>query len=406
MSRVRIAVTGVGLVTPLGVEREQAWKSLLHGDSAGRQFSFADAVANATQSGEDWYGAPVNLPSTAAQTRPSQFAVAASREALRQSGWTDSIPAETACVIGTSKTDLNAVDNLFSQLAAREKSVASLSPLYSSFPAAQVAAEFHLAGPVLCPVAACATGLVSIIRAAELVRHGETRLSIAGSTDSSLHRGLLASYRRLGVLAPAGNDPAQACRPFDRRRSGFIVGEGAAAMVLEDWDQAQQRGVTPIAEWVDGLVGCDPTGLTGVDESGATLANLIQRLLQRNHLNPQDISALCYHGTATQMNDFTEARAAKLVFGNVPPGFGIKGAIGHLMGAAGAVETAVSVLALRDQILPPSVNHEEHDPDCPNRLTGNVAKPMSIEYLLKTSLGFGGHLAVGLLKRVHPGSPE
>lgn len=177
-------------------------------------------------------------------------------------------------------------------------------------------------------------------------------------------------------------------------------------MVLEDWDQARQRGATPIAEWVDGLVGCDPTGLTGVDESGATLANLIQRLLHRNHLQPQDISALCYHGTATQMNDFTEARAAELVFGDVPPGFGIKGAIGHLMGAAGAVETAVSALALRDQILPPSVNHEEHDPGCPNRVTGNVAKPMPIEYLLKTSLGFGGHLAVGLLKRVRGRSPE
>ncbi|MEK6249256.1 MAG: hypothetical protein N2C12_13825, partial [Planctomycetales bacterium] len=177
------------------------------------------------------------------------------------------------------------------------------------------------------------------------------------------------------------------------------VGEGASTLILEDWEQAISRGATPLAEWIDGIIGCDPTGLTGVDSTGETLAALIDRLLARNDVRPSQVSAISYHGTATQMNDLTEARAIQMTLGDWPIGFGVKGAIGHLLGAAGAVETAFGVLALRDQVLPPTANHISHDPSCPNRVTRSEAVHQPIEYLLKTSLGFGGHLAVGLLKR-------
>lgn len=407
MSRVRIAVTGIGLVTPLGIDRETSWSNLLAGQTAARWLT-SDELAPAVPA-TPWYGAPVTVPESPLShlSRTSQFALIAARDALEQAQVSAGDLKSLGCVIGTSKTDLREVDRLFQQLSYRDAEVLSptINALFPSDPAQAIAAEFGLQGGVLCPVAACATGLVSVIRAAEMIRHGDLQAVLAGSTDSSLHPGLLASYRRLGVLAAPGTDPATACRPFDVQRTGFVVGEGAAVLILEEWEAALSRGATLIAEWVDGQLASDPSGLTAVDSSGQTLARLISNLLDRNRVSSDQVSAICYHGTATHMNDLTEARAVAESLSQRPVGFAVKGAIGHLMGAAGAVETAFSLLSLRDQLLPPTVNHTEHDPDCPNRLTGADAMRQPIEYLLKTSLGFGGHLAVGLLKRVS-GPPD
>lgn len=399
MNQMRIAITGIGLVTPFSLHREQSWHQLLQGGKAGRFFHDCGAESADTAGAKLWYGAPVEMPAELlTQSRTSAFAQLAAAEAVTQAGITQEMIRETACVVGTSKTDLNAVDEIFHSLKEGNQSL-PIAPIFPSEPASDLAQYLRSTGPVIAPVAACATGLVSIIRAAELLRHGDASRAIAGSTDSSLHIGLLSSYRRLGVLARPGTDPSLACRPFDSERGGFIVGEGAGCMVLEDWEQARKRGVAPIAEWVDGLIGSDPSGLTSVDASGEILGEWILRLLRRNRVSPEKISAICYHGTATEMNDLTEARAIAKVFPHTPIGFGIKGAIGHLMGAAGSVETCLSALALRDQVVPPTANHRHHDERCPNVVTGAVAVQQPLEYILKTSLGFGGHVAVGLLKR-------
>ncbi len=407
MSRVRIAITGIGLVTPLGTGQEQTWQHVLNGNSAARWMSSAELDAANINSDFRWYGAPVQLADTQFAngirhlSRTAQFALTASQEAIHQAQLDARSLHTAACVIGTSKSDLRSIDSLFLGMSDEQAGLPDqqFSTLFPNSPVNEVATHFAIEGPVLCPVSACATGLVSLIRAAEFIQHDEVTCCIAGSADSSLHSGLLASYRRLGVLAPPGNDPSQACRPFDSNRSGFVVGEGASALVLESWDHAINRGAAPLAEWVDGIIGCDPTGLTSVDSTGETLAALIDRLLTRNNIAPSQVSAVSYHGTATELNDLTEARAIQKIFGDGPLGFGVKGAIGHLLGAAGAVETALGVLALRDQVLPPTVNHVNHDSDCSNRVTQHEAVHQSMEFLLKTSLGFGGHLAVGLLKR-------
>ncbi len=403
VNRVRIAVTGIGLVTPLGTETESTWEALQRGDSAARFLTEEEIGSNQIPARVRGYGARVELNNPGLHdSRSTIFALMAARQAIAQAQLSPEFQRSAGCVFGTSKTDLRATDDLFAKLHEDRtgQTEPAISALFPSSPSTAVANEFQLQGPASCPVAACATGMVSLIRAAELIRHGDASTVITGSTDCSLHAGLLASYRRLGVLAKPEDDPAQACRPFDQHRGGFVVGEGAAALVLEDWDQANERGAAPLAEWVDGLIGCDPTGLTAVDSTGETLAQLIQKLLDQNQVHPRQVSTICYHGTATRMNDLTEARAIQLVFGDRPTGFGIKGAIGHLMGAAGAVEAATSVCAIKDQIIPPTANHHHHDPECPNRVTGRHAVRQPIEYLLKTSLGFGGHLAVGLLKRV------
>lgn len=403
----RIAVTGLGLVTPLGLDATTTWQALLGGATAGCWINPASAYR--TASGND-FGAPVALDHSNRIPEVDQtlakstcFALLATQEALRQAGLSHADLKESACVIGTSKPDFQTVDKTLHECSSGVPLSSGLSALYPSMPAVEVAHHYHIHGPVLCPVAACATGLVSLIRAAELIRHGTVSQVICGSTDASLHPGLLASYKRLGVLAKPGDDPATACRPFDRTRTGFIVGEGAAVFVLEDWQTALSRGAKPIAEWIDGQIASDPTGITQINESGAGLTEIFRRVLNRNSLQPEEIDAICYHGTATRMNDFAEANAMLSLYGaanRVPDGFGIKGAIGHLMGAAGAVEAAISILALQDRVLPPTANFKQADPDCPIPLSHRPTELSNANYLLKTSLGFGGHLAVGLLKRV------
>lgn len=380
------------MVTPVGHDAPTSWQSLLAGSRGGRWLTNED-VGWSGSSTQKWFGAPAIASAT--DHRLIELARSATTEAIESAGLSSAELQQAACVIGTSKPDLRGADDVWT-------SGDLIDVLWPSSPAKAIAQQFHCQAGCLTPVAACATGLVSIIRAANLIRSGQTSLVLAGSTDSSLHAGLLASYKRLGVLANPGDDPATACRPFDSSRSGFIVGEGAATLVLEEWESAIRRGATPIAEWIDGRIGSDPTAMTSVDETGQTLAELLRRLLRQARLSPEEIRAVNFHGTATTMNDLTEQMALGHLSENSPAppvGFGIKGAIGHLMGAAGAVETATCVLALRDQILPPTVNHETPEPDFAIPLT---ASPTALagDHLLKVSLGFGGHVAAGILKRV------
>lgn len=414
MKPVRIAVTGVGLVTPLGTTRGETWNALLAGKRAARWLTAAElgdpALPAGPGPGHRWFGCPVEtgrLPPLSASPpsgRLVQFALTATREAVAQADLEPAQLAEAACVIGSSKPDLQPIDRWFRPSASDAPLPPSADALFGLFAASRAAAlvgtELGCRGPVLCPVAACATGLVSVIRAADLIRSGTARIAIAGGADASLHPGLLASYRRLGVLGAPGDDPASACRPFDSTRTGFAVGEGAGILVLEEWDHAIGRGATPLAEWLAGRLGSDPSGLTGVDVRGTSLARLIHLVLNETALAPSEIRTANLHGTATQSNDRAEASALRAVFGSDPDRLAcsaLKGGMGHLMGAAGAVETACSILALQAQRVPPTVNHVTTDPDCRLNLEGGS---ISSQYLLKLSLGFGGHLAAALLRRV------
>lgn len=457
MPRARIAVTGLGLVTPLGTDADLSWNAVLAGARSARwmtgtELGVPDQPGPAT--GQVWFGCPVDafdaadcpedslmssLPASLPEGfsgRLVPFARRAAREAIRQAGLNPDELRTAGCVIGTSKPDLVPIDHWLEALtvpssehlpetthheaaspgsnpwpgmpsnagpSVMECQSATLVPQawFPSHAASVVAAELGCMGAVLCPVAACATGLASIIRGADLIREGVCPVVIAGSADASLHPGLLASYRRLGVLADPGDDPAGACRPADARRNGFAVGEGAACLVLEDWDHARGRGARPLAEWLDGCIAGDPSGLTSVDESGATLASLIDRLVDRQKLLPRRIQVVNLHGTGTRQNDLAEAQALRRCFGpslERVACFALKGGLGHLMGAAGAVETALSVRAIAAQTVPPTANHLTFDPACGIHLNRTV-RPVACEHLLKLSLGFGGQIAAGLLKR-------
>ncbi len=410
----RVVVTGIGLVTSFGAGREVSWSAIRSGRSAVCRFDTSN-FGGSLPSDARWAGAsaPREFLSCADDEPVVAMALTAAREAMTDAGLSN-ISERGGCVIGTSKPGLRSfaravgqVFNLPGQPTTREPCrdghVENLA--YEFWPNAAtraVASEWNLLGPALCPVAACATGLVSLIRGADLIRSHECDVVLAGSSDASLVPIVLGSFQRLGVMARGFDEASSACRPFDATRSGFVIGEGAAVLVLEDREHANARGATVIAEFVAGGMASDPSGLTQVDPQGTSLAWLIRDVLRRANVSPTDIDAINLHGTATRTNDVAETRAVRSVFGTAADRIACssqKGAIGHLLGAAGSVESALAVLSLRDQVVPPTINLRSPDPNCDLDYVANVARPMPLRNVLKASLGFGGHLAVGLFRR-------
>jgi 3-oxoacyl-[acyl-carrier-protein] synthase II len=395
-----VLLTGLGLVTPLGGDRDSSWRRLLAGEVAVRPL-IADGLGQLVEgsaAGRDpagWVGAPaVGVAEPRSAEPVVGLALRAAREALADAGLAGDATLDRercGCVVGTSKGGLVSVRR------ALHGDVDAWATVPPAAAAQAVAREARFGGPLLCPVLACATGLAALVRGAELVRDGTCDLVLAGSSDASLLDVVVGSFRRLGVHASGGR--AARCRPFDARRDGFVVGEGAAIVVLESADHAQRRGAEACAEWLGGRTYGDATGLMQLDPEGSALVRAIDDTLRAAGRDREEVTAAFLHGTGTPTNDLVETRALHRAFGDHARrivGCGVKGSIGHLLGAAGSVETALAVQALRDGVVPPTTGLDERDPACDLDLAP-VARPFDAGLVLKTSLGFGGHVAVGLL---------
>lgn len=399
-----VVISGIGLVTPLGSNREATWQRVLAGDGALRPLTVGDL--NPSRAGDSsetpWIGAPVAWPDGAIDALSMGLepvlvmARIVAREAVADARLSPAAlqQSDCGCVFGTSKGGLHTLDQNLQAASGEAR------PWWESWPsnaATQLMQDFGMTGPSLCPVAACATGLVAIIRAAELIQRGDCAVVVAGSADCSLHPLVLASFQRLGVLSR--HRPAHAAsRPFDRRRSGFVIGAGAGCCVLERASRAHARGAPIYAAFRAGRIGCDPTGITALDESGGTLAPLLRQVIPGDEV--PDLIHL--HGTATRQNDRTECRAVRMALGSrceQTACTSVKGALGHLLGAAGSVELALTCLSLRDQIVPPSVNLQDRDDDCDLPFVTGRADRRPLRSALKLSLGFGGHQAAAWLER-------
>lgn len=396
-----VVITGIGLVTPLGADRETTWRRLLAG-ATGVDWLPGAAREPFERAGlpRPWGGlAPLPVGQLLpGRDRSIALARAAAAEALADAAL-DPVGGETGCVFGASKGGQSATA-LWWEAAHRHQPADLLPPfrdLWPSGPAAELAAHWNLRGPLLTPVAACATGLAACQRAVDLLREHACDVVLAGSVDAAVTPAVLASFRRLGVLAPAEPNPATAGRPFDRSRQGFAVGEGAACLVFERQSRAVRRGARWYCAWERGRLAADPTGLTQLAPEGQPL----QRLL-RDVLRGAVPDLLHLHGTGTLLNDAVESRAVAAVLGERLagiPAVSVKGALGHLLGAAGSVELALAALSLRDQIVPPVANLTDADPACPLPWLPRRAERRPLERVLKLSLGFGGHLAAALLRR-------
>tara|TARA_R110002072_G_scaffold302978_1_gene490640 strand:- start:55100 stop:56404 length:1305 start_codon:yes stop_codon:yes gene_type:complete len=428
--RNRVLITGVGVVSPLG-NREEFWRRLTAGETATRRLvpserdcefwpedsSGAVAVPSEDLTGTlSAYSRSDILPLL---TEPAiAHALAATLEALADAklhlDTTGRIVAErerVGCVIGTSKGGVRTLHEILlakrcrcpEPLARHRKSEADAwwPMIAPSGPAAAVSTLLGTRGPLLSPVAACATGLMSLVRAAELIESGACDVVIAGSSDASLAPSIIASFRKLGVLSKQHDKPESAIRPFDKNRDGFYVGEGAGVFVLESEDHARQRRATPYAEWLAGGNVADTFAMTKLSDDPESLTWLIGDVLKRSNLEPGDIDYLSLHGTATRMNDVCEMRAVNRSFGNARhelAGSSIKGAIGHLLGAAGSVEFAAMLLAMRDSLLPPTANLETPEDSFDINLVANKAQRRTVRHAMKLSLGFGGHLVAATVR--------
>jgi 3-oxoacyl-[acyl-carrier-protein] synthase II len=397
-----VLITGIGCVGPLGDDAETFWKRLLVGQRGVRLLTHDDFHGiDVLTTGPPFAGAPAVDPKRSdCQDDPVLRLVArAAAEAFSHAGLPrDSYdPDRAGCVVGTSKGGLTAFARAF---LAHRAGIASDDWLQvmPHVAAISTARRFDLRGPCLAPVAACATGLVSVLRALDLIRAGTCDLVVAGSGDASLHPAVLASFRRMGVLSSQFDEPSAACRPFNRDRNGFAVGEGSAVFVLERRTHARARGVGGIACVLGGAILSDPCGMTAVDASGASVARAIRDTLDRCGAAPRDVGHVNLHGTATRSNDIAEAAALRTALGSFAdrvPCTAIKGAIGHQLGAAGATELLAAALTVRDGVLPPTANLTDLDPDCALDLS---CEPRRVGGLgLKLSLGFGGHIAAALL---------
>lgn len=436
-----VVVTGIGLVTPLALDRERSWQRLLAGDRAARPLTseHIDHLTGLQQlPGLQLSGAPVDHPAVRARLRewpgltslPQWLQTAwteepvvamtllALREAADHAGLKLPLPDTTraACCVGASKGGLRTAESLCRLSSGGGSGADRTAPVNDSdtdghrwWHAFQVDAATRAVTAIAgvqqfqtCPVAACATGLISLIQAAAAISSGQCDLCLAGSADAALRASVLAAFHRLRVTSRYP-EPAAACRPFDQHRDGFVVGEGAAVLILESRAHACQRNAPIWARMTAGGWLSDPTGMTQIDTSGDTVAELLRRTLAAvpaaGHSpglsTPVDYVNL--HGTGTESNDLAEARGLARAFPEVRPWCsGVKGAIGHLLGGAGSVESALTLLALRDGVLPTTTNLTQPDPRCPIPLIQGQSQRRPIRRAVKLSLGFGGHVACGV----------
>ena len=405
----RIVLTGIGLCTPFGPDRESTWQGLLSGRSATTWLSAPHWTGDGKMA-----GATLCLPTTRPFPHPEplvELALTTAAESLADAGLDARSlePQRTGVVFGTSKGGLHTFSRMLASSRPDDrKSTQGNGPhdarewldVFPNRAAAAIGQWIGSTGPVLCPVVACATGLAACLRGAELIQNGDCDIVLAGSADASLQPALLGSFQRLGVLSRETSDPARACLPFDRQRSGFVIGEGAACLVLERLESARARGAVCYAEWLGGRMLSDAQGLTQLDPTGATLQRLLQMLSSAGRPVPDYLNL---HGTATATNDRIECQAIRNVFGVDCDRFDcscLLGVMGHLLGAAGSVELAAMGLAIRDQIIPPTVNLRDPDPACRLNLVPCVAKSRPIEHAWKLSMGFGGHVAGACLGRL------
>lgn len=423
-----MVITGVGIVSPLG-ERDEFWRRLIAGETATRRLDQTVSAIEQDCWPVDAAGAPA-LPSASLNGCLQEWsrndlipvldepvirhALAAAVEAVADAGLpvtgngrlqTDS--NRTGCVIGTSKGGVRTLHQLKrlqrDQISGvNEPAADAWWPMIAPSGAASVVSSLlGSTGPLLTPVAACATGLASLVRGAELIESGQCDVVIAGSSDASLAPAIVASFRKLGVLSRQLDCPESAVRPFDQQRDGFLVGEGAGVVVLESESHAEQRRAQRYAEWLTGGMVADTFAMTKLSDNPEALSWLISDVLRRSRLNPGDIDYVSLHGTATRMNDVCEMRAIRHVFGagcRELVGSSIKGAIGHLLGAAGSVEFAAMLLAMRDGIVPPTANLHQPEPDVEMNLVPVTSQKKTVTHALKLSLGFGGHLVAAAVR--------
>jgi 3-oxoacyl-[acyl-carrier-protein] synthase II len=408
----RVVVTGLGVISPLGNTTEKFWDSLVKGKSGIGHLTYFDASQYESRiAGEarDFVPHPfIPAKELRRMERFVQFAVTASKNAIDDAGLDISKqdPFRTGVVVGSGIGSLKIIEEQHKVII--EKGPSRVTPflipmLIVNMAAGHISIMFGIKGPNSCTTTACASGSHAIGDAFRIIQYGDADVMIAGGTESCITTLGIAGFCALKALSTRNNEPEKASRPFDKERDGFVMAEGAGIVILEEFEHAKKRNARIYGEVIGlGMTG-DGYHMTAPDPEGEGAARCMLNALKDAGLRPEDVSYINAHGTSTPLNDKVETMAIKKVFGSFAKKVAVsstKSMTGHLLGAAGGVEFVACCLALKHDIIPPTINYEIPDPDCDLDYVPNKARQAKVNVCLSNSLGFGGHNATLCVKKI------
>jgi len=407
----RIVITGMGAVSPVGLNCPEMFDGLTAGKSGIRKIESFDASGIACQvAGEVKGFEPVDhMDRKMARRigRYAQFSIAATREALAQSGLDLAMenPSRIACIVSSAIADFPMVENEMNKVFAQGKR--SISPftvprVSTSMAAGNIALEFGLTGVSYSLSSACATGSHSIANALMLLRLGLADVVLAGGAESALCDTFVSSYIAMRALSNRNDEPERASRPFDKDRDGFVIAEGCGVLIMETLERAQRRNAPILAELVGTGMTCDAFHITSAHPDGEGAAQAMNAALSSAGLNIEDVDYINAHGTSTQVNDAIETKAIKSVFGErayQTPVSSTKSMTGHAIGAAGALEAVACIMALNGNVIPPTINLDTPDPDCDLDYVAHQTREKELNVVMSNSFAFGGQNSVLIFKK-------
>src|SRR6202165_1218710 len=407
----RVVVTGTGAISSLGHTTRETWEAVKAGRSGIRRVQTFDPSAMPSKVASEVVDfkpeARLDRKEARRMSRFVQFAMVATREALEGSGLqvTEANRDQIGVIVGSAIGGLEMIEEAHTIL--KERGPSRISPftvpmMIADMGSGQISIATGARGPNFCTVSACSSGRHAISEACEIIRRGDATAMIAGGSEACVTPLALAAFCASRAVSTRDVEPSRASRPFDLERGGFVMGEGAGILILEELESARKRGAPIIAEIVGYGATADAGHITAPDPVGAGAAQAMKRTLAKARVAPEDVSYINAHGTATQLGDVAETLAFKDIFGDAAyriPISSTKSMLGHLLGAAGSVEAVISVKAVEEGVAPPTINLEHPDPQCDLDYIPEGARELDIKLALSNSFGFGGHNASLLFKQ-------
>lgn len=413
MNKRRVVVTGMGMLTPVGLNVKDTWQNIVAGVSG---VSVVEDFDTAEYSTKIWakvknFNIEDYMPIKEARKMDgfTQFGVAAADEAIRDSGLDLDDPElqyRAGVAVGSGIGGVQTITNNQDKLVAggpRKVSPFFIPGGIINLVAGQISIRHHLKGPNISVVTACTTGTHNIGLAGRMIAYGDADVMVCGGAEMTLTPLCLAGFSAVRSLSKRNDEPEKASRPFDRDRDGFVMGEGAGILVLEEYEHAKARGAKIYAELAGFGMSGDAYHITAPDEDADGATRAMEAAIRDAHINPQQIDYINAHGTSTYLNDLGETKAIKRVFKEHAYDLAVsssKSMTGHLLGAAGSVEAIISIMAIQDQIAPPTINLDNPDEGCDLNYVPNQAQKRTINYVLSNSLGFGGTNGSLIFKRI------
>ena len=409
----RVVITGVGTVNPLGSSVDEYWKNLVKGVSGAGPITLFDASLQKTQ-----FACEVkNFDATRYMERKevrkydlyTQYAFASTEEAMRDSGLDlEKVDHDRAGVIWGA--GIGGLETFFNESRDYNVERPRFSPFFIPKMIANIAGgllsiKYHFRGPNFTTVSACASASHAMIEAFNMIRLGKADIMITGGSEAGVNTAGIAGFNSMRAISTRNDDPKTASRPFDKDRDGFVMGEGSAAFIFEEYESAVKRGAKIYAEMAGGGMSADAFHMTAPDPDGKGARLVMKWALEDAELNTEDVDYINVHGTSTPLGDIAEPKAIIKTFGDHAYKLSIsstKSMTGHLLGAAGAVEGLASILAINNSIIPPTINHFTDDPEIDSKLdfTFNAAKERKVDVAISNTFGFGGHNATVVFKKL------